>query len=95
MENQTEAVEVDKPTSDDIRDVLAKTLYTSIKNGVPVKDDTTGIVVQAPAPAAILAVARAYLKDHPPASMPAAGSPTGLLKKHLDGKTLPFTRDKH
>jgi hypothetical protein len=82
------------PTSDDIRDELATVLHKVITSGVPVKDEETGEVHLDPPPAAYLAVARAYLKDHPPATLPAAGSPTGLLKKHMDG--LPFgAKGKH
>lgn len=68
------------PTSDDIRDALATHLHDRITK--PGEEEV---------PAAVLAVAVAYLKQNPPASLPPPGSPTGLLKKHLESrKDLPF-----
>ena len=43
---------------------LARVLAKAIKEGIPMKDDTTGEVTKAPAPAAILNVARQFLKDN-------------------------------
>lgn len=81
--------EIKKIESDDIRDVLAETLYNAIKNGVPVKDDETGKVYFAPASAAILAVARAYVKDNPPKTLPTPQSPSGKLAA-FGASRLPF-----
>lgn len=43
---------------------LARTLADAISEGIPVKDEATGEVTKAPAPAALLSVARQFLKDN-------------------------------
>jgi hypothetical protein len=48
----------------DLHSELAKVLAKAIKEGVPMKDEESGVVHNAPAPAAILNVARQFLKDN-------------------------------
>lgn len=48
----------------DLHSELAKVLSKAIREGISVKDDTTGQVSKEPAPAAILNVARQFLKDN-------------------------------
>ena len=78
-----------KATSDalgNLHDLLANTLAQAIKEGVPVVNQETGEVTKAPAPAAILNVARQFLKDNNIDCAPEATNPLGLLKE----ATLPF-----
>ena len=47
----------------ELHDELGKQLLTILKEGVPVKDDETGIVTKAPASPAYLNIMRQLLKD--------------------------------
>jgi alanine-alpha-ketoisovalerate/valine-pyruvate aminotransferase len=78
-----------KATSDalgSLHEELAKVLTKAIKEGVPMKDDEGNVYV-APAPAAILNVARQFLKDNNIDCAPEATNPIGLLKE----ASLPFS----
>lgn len=71
-----------------LHDLLATTLAQAIKDGIVVGiDEKTGEVVKAPAGAAILNVARQFLKDNNIDSAPEATNPLGLLKE----AALPFS----
>lgn len=48
----------------DLHAELAKVLAKAVREGVPVKDEESGTVSLSPAPAAILNVARQFLKDN-------------------------------
>tara|TARA_R100000808_G_C2079633_1_gene104000 strand:- start:181 stop:402 length:222 start_codon:yes stop_codon:yes gene_type:complete len=66
--------------SDELRDALVETLLSVIKE----QGTET--------PAAILAVARGYLRDVPPEeAIPTAGSGSGVLKEFLE--QLPFNEE--
>tara|TARA_Y100000593_G_scaffold38811_1_gene75118 strand:+ start:1922 stop:2143 length:222 start_codon:yes stop_codon:yes gene_type:complete len=66
--------------SDELRDALVETLLAAIKE----QGTET--------PAAVLAVARGYLRDCPPEeTIPTAGSGSGVLKEFLE--QLPFDED--
>lgn len=69
----------------DLHTKLAEVLAAAITEGVPVKDETNGSVHKAPAPAAVLNVARQFLKDNNIEALPADGTP---LQKLTQG--LPF-----
>jgi hypothetical protein len=65
---------------------LAEVLTQAITQGIPIKDrdglvitDKDGNVMTEPAPAAILNVARQFLKDNKIEAIAAAGSPLGDL----------------
>lgn len=82
------------PTSDDIRDVLAITLLDVLTKGEKIKvvDKETGeerLVTLTPT-ASMISQINAYLKQHPPTSVPTTSSATGLLERH--SKVLPFGR---
>lgn len=47
----------------ELHEELGKQLLTILKDGIPMKDDETGKVTKAPAPAAMLNVMRQFLKD--------------------------------
>ena len=74
---------------DALRDLLADQLTDIIQNGVAVVDGE-GQVVKVPASANYFAVARALVKDFPPAALPTTVSPVGVLGDHL--KNLPFNQ---
>jgi len=80
------------PTSDDIRDVLAITLYDALTDGEKFTetDKETGEVrlVRVTPSASLISQINAYLKQHPPTSVPTVESATGLLARHA--KVLPF-----
>jgi hypothetical protein len=67
----------------DLHTKLATVLADAIEAGVPVKDETSGAVHKAPAPTAILNVARQFLKDNGIEAIPVPGSPTGRLTEAL------------
>ena len=87
-------------SSDDIRDALADVLLDGVKNGVTevIEDKETGekTAVRLTPPASFLAVVVNYLKNNPPSTVPAAQSPTGVLKEHAKelekAGVLPFAR---
>jgi hypothetical protein len=66
-----------------LHEVLAKSLADAITEGVPVKDDETGTVYKAPAPAALLSVARQFLKDNNIEAVATPDSPVGRLANSL------------
>jgi hypothetical protein len=66
-----------------LHEVLAQTLADAITEGVPVKDDETGEVTKAPAPAAILNVARQFLKDNNIEAVAVPGKPLASLASKL------------
>lgn len=66
-----------------LHEALAKTLSDAIMEGVPVKDDETGAISKAPAPAAILNVARQFLKDNGIEAQAVQGKPLGNLASKL------------
>lgn len=68
----------------DLHDLMATTLCEAIQEGVPVKDDA-GNVSKAPAPAALLNVARQFLKDNNVEAVAVPGS-----KLHAVATSLPF-----
>lgn len=69
-----------KQALQDLHSSLARVLAEAIEQGVPVRDDETGQVTKAPAPAAILNVARQFLKDNGIEAVPAGKkSPLGAL----------------
>jgi hypothetical protein len=82
-------------SSDDIRDALADVLLDGVKNGV---EEVTkeGELVRVKPSASFLAVVVNYLKNNPPSTVPAAHSPTGVLKEHAKelekAGVLPFAR---
>lgn len=78
------------PSNADIKDALAKVLYDIVTKGERVLDKETGEVVTVTPGAAMLAVVRAYVKDHPTLEVPVANSTTGLLANYVAGKPLPF-----
>jgi hypothetical protein len=47
----------------ELHNELGKQLLTILKDGIPMKDDETGKITKAPAPAAMLNVMRQFLKD--------------------------------
>ena len=67
----------------DLHTKLATVLAEAISEGVPVKDEVTGKVHKAPAPAAIMNVARQFLKDNNIEAIPATGSALGKLTDAL------------
>lgn len=78
-----------KATSDslgNLHDLLATTLATAIKEGTPIYNDAGEKIGNAPAGAAILNVARQFLKDNNIDCAPEAANPIGLLKE----AALPF-----
>lgn len=77
--------------SEALRDLLATKLTDIIENGVAVVDGE-GNVVKVPASAQYFAVARALVKDFPPATLPTTIAPVGVLGEHL--KVLPFANRK-
>lgn len=82
----------DLATPDNIRDYLAERLLRMVRDGVKVKvTDADGVstIEYIDPPASYIAAINQYLKINPPATLPAAGSATGVLKKHL-GAVLPF-----
>ena len=77
-----------------LHDMLAETLTQAIKEGIPLVNQETGEVIKAPAPAAILNVARQFLKDNNIDCTPSATNPIGLLSEALpfNDKVTPFKR---
>lgn len=67
----------------DLHEKLAEVLLDAIQEGVPLKDDTDGSVHKAPAPAAVLNVARQFLKDNNIEALPVPGSKTAGLAASL------------
>lgn len=78
-----------------LHDMLAETLTQAIKDGVPIKDEESGKIIKAPAPAAILNVARQFLKDNNIDCKPSATNPIGLLADSLpfNENVTPFKRN--
>lgn len=78
-----------------LHDMLAETLTQAIKEGIPIKDEETGKITKAPAPAAILNVARQFLKDNNIDCSPSSTNPIGLLSEALpfNEKVTPFKRN--
>lgn len=76
-----------------LHEALCNTLATAIEKGVPVADKETGEVVYAPAPAAILAVARGFLADN---HVEAPPTNTGIqrLANAAGVANLPFEGDE-
>ncbi len=72
--------------SDDLRDLLADYLIDAIKN--PEVDPETGSVGRVDP--RVLAVARAFVKDNPPESLPTPESSSGMLDEFLNHGKLPF-----
>jgi hypothetical protein len=68
-----------------LHDAMTKALLDAVTEGVPVVNEKTGEVIKAPAPAAILNVARQFLKDNNIEAIAVPGSP---LKSLVDN--LPF-----
>jgi hypothetical protein len=81
----------EKTRSGEVRDALVNVLVKALKDGVPIQD-ADGNVHYGPPPAAILAVAKDYVKAFPPADLPTASEPKGVLAQFAKG--LPFTPDK-
>ena len=77
-----------------LHDMLATVLTDAIKQGVPIKDEATGEIIKAPAPAAILNVARQFLKDNNIDCKATPTNPIGLLSEALpfNDKVTPFKR---
>lgn len=74
---------------------LAETLADAIEQGVPVKDEKTGEILKAPASAAILNVARQFLKDNDIKSLPAGKTPLERLAGTIPaGFELPVEGDE-
>lgn len=69
-----------------LHELLANTLAQAIKEGVTIAVNDKGEPIKAPAGAAILNVARQFLKDNNIDSTPEATNPIGLLKE----AALPF-----
>lgn len=74
-----------KAALEELHTALARTLAAAVTTGVPVVDAETGVVTRAPAPAALLAVARQFLKDN---NIEADSKANSDLKSLLEG--LPF-----
>lgn len=73
---------------------LAEELAEVIEKGEPVVDKETGQVHRAPASAAILNVARQFLKDNDIKSLPTGETPLERLGKAVpQGTKLPFEGD--
>lgn len=80
-----------KPSNQDIQDALANVLYQIVTKGERVLDKETGEVVTLTPGAAMLAVVRQYVKDHPTVEVPTANSTSALLAGYVAGKALPFS----
>jgi hypothetical protein len=74
-----------KDALQNLHEVLANTLADAITQGIPIKDEETGEVHKAPAPAAILSVARQFLKDNNIEAVAVPGKPL-----HSIASSLPF-----
>lgn len=84
-------------TNETLRDSLAETLLDIVKNGIVLTDkagfpvlDENGKPMRVPATAAHLSVARAYVRDNPPVSVPTSHSTSALLKEQMEKINLPF-----
>jgi hypothetical protein len=75
-----------KEALESLHKALAETLATAITEGIPMKDDDTGVITKAPAPAALLSVARQFLKDNGIEALAVPGTPV-----HKLSASLPFT----
>lgn len=68
-----------------LRDQIAESLLKILRDGEPVigrDDDGKPIVIATkPAAASYFAVAREFVKDHPPATLPMVGGAVGTLAK--------------
>lgn len=72
-----------KDAMEALHKVLADTLAQAITEGIPIVDKETGEVLKAPAPAAILSVARQFLKDNNIEALRVPGSPIAKLSTAL------------
>ena len=72
-----------KKTLQDLHETLTGVLLEAINEGVPVKDEKTGEVTKAPPPAAILNVARQFLKDNNIEAIATNTNPIGQLSQVL------------
>lgn len=77
-----------------LHDTLAGVLLDAITEGVPVKDDETGKVHKASASAAILNVARQFLKDNQIEAIPVKGTNFGNLATVLPFSSLDDLADE-
>lgn len=66
----------------DLHNKLADVLLEALHEGVPLQD-STGKIVKAPAPAAVLNVARQFLKDNNIDALPVEGSKVASIAASL------------
>lgn len=67
----------------DLHSKLADVLLEALQEGVPVEDQKTGDIIKAPAPAAMLNVARQFLKDNNVDALPVPGSKVASIAESL------------
>jgi hypothetical protein len=72
-----------KKTLQTLHEQLATVLLTAVTEGVPMRDEKTGEVTTGVAPAAILNVARQFLKDNQIEAIPVEGSTLANLALNL------------